>query len=318
MIEIGIVGCGTVVHENYAKALVGRPDYAVRWVHDRDQRQAASAAAIFGAEVVPFERIRDVAGAVIVTTPPSSHPELVRALLAPDRLILCEKPFMPTYWDAQAIVNEAKTIGARVYVGHFRRTFPQAELARVLVEVGAIGDVVSFVATEGGRFSWRAVSNYTTSDPVGGVLWDTGSHTLDTVMFVSGLDRFESASVAIRLVQRDQPEPSHDFCGEFLLSYEGRRIPGRLHVSRREALPGLTRIAGSIGELAFVAGLDDRVRLTTDRGSVVLRADRHYEDLMECFDEQVRRILLSEGDEVFAASRFLLQAKILEGLTDAA
>jgi predicted dehydrogenase len=317
MISLGLIGCGTVVHENYTKTLIGRNSYKVRYVCDTNAAQAASAAASFEAEIVSLETLTDLADAIIISTPPSSHASLARACLRPGKIILCEKPYMASYQDAREIYDRARELDAHIYVGHFRRAFPQLKLARELVTLGVIGEVTDFMVSEGGRFTWTAVSNYTTQDPNGGVLWDTGSHTLDMALFASCLDGSPDLGVDKITVERNKPEPSHDFRATFTLSVAGRAIDGRVHVSRREALPNLVKITGSRGQIAFVTGMDDRVRLTTTKGSSVVYAERSYSDLMECLDVQLRSILLADHAESFAAENFIGQIKLLEALANA-
>lgn len=316
MISIGLIGCGAVVHTMYAKALIGRDAYKVRYVCDTDAAQAASAAALFEAEAVSLDVLASQADAIIISTPPSSHASLVRACLQPGRTILCEKPYMTTYQDALEVCEESHKVGAHVYVGHFRRTFPQLELARELVALGLIGEITGFAVSEGGRFTWKAVSNYTTRDPNGGVLWDTGSHTLDMALFASGLDREPDIEFAAIQVDRDREEPSHDFQAHFELLAGGRAVDGRVHVSRKETLPNLVKIVGSHGQVAFVTDMDDRVRLTTSKGSVVLHAEYSYARILECFDLQLRRVLSGDRAEPFAVENFVGQIKLMEALAN--
>jgi predicted dehydrogenase len=317
VLSLGLIGCGAVVHTMYAKALIGRDAYKVRYVCDLDAAQAASAAALFGAEAVSLETLADQAEAVVISTPPSSHASLVRSCLRPGRTILCEKPYMTGYKDALAVCEESHAAGARLYVGHFRRTFPQLELARNLVAMGLIGELSGIAVSEGGRFTWKAISHYTTQDPNGGVLWDTGSHTLDMALFASGLDGRPGFEIEDIQVRRDKPEPSHDFRGDFKLSLDGQPITGRIHVSRKEVLPNLVQISGSRGQVAFVTDMDDRVRLTTSTGSIVLRAERSYARILECFDVQLHRILTGDRPEPFAAENFVSQIKLMEALANA-
>jgi predicted dehydrogenase len=315
MIDLGMIGCGAVVHEMYAKTLVGRQDYSVRYLYDIAGAQAASAAEMLGGRAVPLAELLEKADAVIITTPPSTHAAIVRECLRPGRIILCEKPFVVTHAEAAALVGESKTAGARLYVSQFRRTFPQLQLARQLTTLGLIGEVIGFAASEGGRFTWQAVSGYTVRDPNGGVLWDTGAHTLDMALFASGLDRFEINEVRDIQVQRDKDEPSHDFLADFEIRHDGRPVRGHLHVSRIDALPNTVTIRGTAGEVAFGVSMGNRVRLSTPRGSMVITAERSHKDLLECFDLQLRRVLLSDGDEDFAAENFLGQIKLLETLS---
>lgn len=317
MKAVGLLGCGAVVHANYAKTLIGRNAYSVQYVCDTNEEQAASAAALFDADVVDLDELASKAEIIVISTPPSTHAPLVRACLGAGRTILCEKPFMTDADDALQIVKEAEATQARLYVGHFRRTFPNLELAERLVSLGTIGDVTAFSASEGGRFTWKAVSDYPVRDPNGGVLWDTGSHTIDMALFASGLDRSAELTPTGIEVVKDKDEPSHDLRADFAVRADHGTVSAHLHVSRKHVLPNLIRIKGTRGEVAFVADLDDRVRLTTEAGTTVLSADRSYENLLECFDLQLRRIFLNERASVFEARRFVGQIKLLESLAHA-
>jgi predicted dehydrogenase len=317
MISVGLIGCGAVVHGNYAQTLIGRDAYKVRYVCDTNASQAASAARVFDAEALPLDELAGKADAVIISTPPSTHSSIVRACLRPGLIILCEKPYMTSYSDAVEVCELAHDCGARLYVGQFRRLFPQLDLAHKLVASGILGELRSFSASEGGRFTWKAVSSYTTRDATGGVLWDTGAHTIDMALYASGFGRNDAIAVNDIHLTRDRAEPSHDFRAEFSMSTNGTDVAGRIHVSRREALPNVISISGARGQVAFVAGLDDRVRLTTDKGSVVLRAERSYDQLMECVDLQVRRILLDQEADLFEAENFIGQIKLIEALANA-
>jgi len=317
VIALGIIGCGAVVHRNYARVLLGRDGYAVRYVCDLDARQAESAARLFSAEAVALEELVERADAVIISTPPSTHATLIRTCLRAGRTILCEKPYAPTHAEAAAALEESRDAGARLYVGQFRRAYPQLALARDLVGLGLIGEVRSFTAAEGGRFTWSSVSGYTSAEASGGVLWDTGSHTLDMALFAARLDRWPAPAVDVVSVTRDRPEPSHDFRGAFTMALDGQTVEGRLHVSRVETLPNLVRIRGELGEVAFVTDMDDRVRLTTAQGSLVVNAGQPLENLIECLDLQVRRVLFQQDDEDFAAEGVLGQVKVLEALSRA-
>lgn len=317
MISIGMVGCGQVVHTLYRQSLKARSAYGVRWVTDLNQAQADSAAQIFGAEAVSLDEIAKSADIVVISTPPSSHETLVKACLREGRTILCEKPFVTSYDAALRLQEAADESGTQLKVGHFRRTFPQLELARDLVAAGAVGKVEGFDAFEGGRFTWRSVSDYPVKDRHGGVLWDTGSHTTDMALFATGLDlssRFEVSDVA---ASRDKAEPSHDYAAKFRITCDWGEIDGRLHVSRRDALPNFIRIRGDRGEVSFAVDLDDRVRLTANGTSTVMRATRTNSDLGECFDLQIQRVMTGRDSGVFDSRRFLGQARLLEELSNA-
>ena len=314
--DLGLIGCGAVVHTIYSKVLVARDDYRVRFVCDTDRAQAASAAALFGAEAVDLDALTERAEAVVVSTPPSTHPGLVRASLLPGRTIVCEKPFMPTHRDAAEAWEESRASGSRLLVNQYRRVFPQLQLARELVGLGLIGDVKGLTASEGGRFTWSAVSHYTTRDLTGGVVWDTGAHTLDMALFAAGLDGEGAAEVSDVAVDRDRAEPSHQLEAGFRLSIEGRDVRSHLRLSRKQVLPNMVTVSGTAGHIAFITDPDDRVRLSTERGSAVLHAGWSYDNPLEYFDVAFRRMLCDEG-EAFAAERFLTLTRVIEALANA-
>lgn len=316
-LSIGIIGCGAVVHRNYLPTLLGRSEYRVEYLVDRNAEQARSAAELFGARVTDLDEVRSQADVVIVATPPASHRAIVSAVLAPNRIVLCEKPYMVRGADAASMNRQAREVGARLYVGHFRRNFPHLQLARDIVSSGVIGNVTHLSASEGGRFTWSAVSDYTLKERTGGVLWDTGSHTLDMALFAAGLDDAVKVDISSVDVTRDKPEPSHEFAARFAATFDSRPITGHLRLSRRQATPNIVRVKGTSGEVSFTTGLDDRVRLTGPSGSTVVVAERAYDDLMECIDVQNQRILLQQGAEIFEADRFVAQVRLLEALSDA-
>ena len=318
MITVGLIGAGAVVHGMYAKVLRGRTAYRVGFVTDVAPAQAASAAQLFGAQTVPVEDLVERSDAIIVTTPPDTHADVLRRCFRAGKTVLCEKPFATSHREASSIVADAYRAGTQLYVGHFRRAFPSLELARSLVSAGIVGNVHTITISEGGRFTWKSVSDYTVRSPFGGVLWDTGSHALDMALFAVGADAWNACAIDTVSVERDKPEPSHDFRGAFTLTnHGGARIACRLHVSRKDALPNLLHVTGDRGSVALVVGADYRVRLTTDTGSIVLSAERRSTDLLECFDVELQRILLKKDEGDFAAERFVSLTAVLEALAGA-
>jgi predicted dehydrogenase len=318
MLTIGLVGCGAVVHNMYSKVLRQRPGYKVGYVFDAAPGQAASAARLFDAVSTDLESLVVRSDAIVVTTPPDTHAGLLRQCLRPAKTVLCEKPFTTTAREAGQLASDAESCGAFLAVGHFRRAFPQVQLARSVIASGAIGDITGFAVSEGGRFTWNAVSRYTLESPSGGVLWDTGSHSLDMTLFAAGLDDWQDVAVEATAVQRDKPEPSHDLHAR--VSIQGgpqqRRVAGSVHVSRKDLLPNLVRLQGERGSVAFVVGPDRYVRLTTERGSVVLTATSDRVDVLECLDAQFQRVFQCR-DAAFSARRFVNLTSVLETMARA-
>jgi predicted dehydrogenase len=316
MISIGLVGCGAVVHNMYSAVLLGRSEYSVTHVADLNVDRANSAASIFGAIVTSPDELVAACDAVVVSVPPSAHASVLRRALAPEKIVLVEKPFVATRADAVELVGAARAAGARLFVGNFRRLYPQLELARAVVESGLIGTVVRITASEGGRFTWASASGYVTRDPLGGVLWDTGSHTLDMALFAAGLDSDESLGIDVMDVRRDRSEPSHEFSGAFVLK-STHQVAMNLRLSRRAVLPNVVGLQGTEGVVHFQTGLDDRVRVSSANGSFVASAGRAYGDLLECLDLEFQHVLTDRAAGVFEAHRFIGQVAVMEALSSA-
>ncbi|MGV2482358.1 UNVERIFIED_CONTAM: Gfo/Idh/MocA family oxidoreductase, partial [Salmonella enterica subsp. enterica serovar Weltevreden] len=76
---------------NYAKMLPVRSEYSVRFVSDINEAQAQSAAALFNAQATPLDELVRQADAIIITTPPATHEDLVLKSIRSWRVVLCEK-----------------------------------------------------------------------------------------------------------------------------------------------------------------------------------------------------------------------------------
>lgn len=318
MLSIGMVGCGAVAHMNYAQTLIGRRDYAVKYVFDLNAAQAQSAANLYGAEMAGLDELIVQSDAIIVTTPPNSHAEIVNKSLKAGKVVLCEKPFVVSHREAIDLVETARRNNASLYVGHFRRLFPQLRLARNIVAMGQIGDIVSVDASEGGRFTWKVASDYISKNKSGGVIFDTGAHTVDMVLYAACLDSDIELRADNVIVQKDRKEPSHHIDARFsIVPSQGIPIAARLRLSRKEALPCLIHLQGTLGKVSFSASADTRVRLTTAKGTVVLESsEAPQKDLMGFFDLQLRRIFSGDADDL-QAGRFIGLTSILESLTHA-
>lgn len=317
-LRLAIVGCGTVAQTTYTRTLPRSRFVRTEFVSDLRSEAAQGVAAKLGARVATLGEIHRDADAVIIATPPSSHFELVSACLEHVPLVVCEKPFVGRRSEAEALAQMAKERGRTLYVAHFRRLFPSVQLARAVGALGGLGRVTALDIVEGGRFSWEAESGYVSSDPFGGVLYDTGSHTIDMALFAAGLDEMP-LSVRIRDVQRDRAEPSHALSATFdLETSEMGCVPVSVRLSRYETLANVVRIRYERGELLFSAGLRGTVRLTGPAGSTLLQPAIERTDFGDCFVDQWNVMFGSRHADVFAVHRFVNLTGVLEALATAA
>lgn len=314
--RIGLVGCGAVVQNNYARALPGIQGLRVVAVHDLDLKAAADAAMRFGAVAMDFDSLCDRVDAVIIATPPSSHLALVLSCVDRGLTVVCEKPFVSRASEAAMVVSRSQEKDVPVFVGHLRRTFPSVRLARDLIASGAFGKVQRLQLIEGGRFAWDTSSNYVANDVSGGVLFDTGSHTVDMGLFISGLDR-EEFEVRVSRVSRDRAEPSHELKAEALLDGGYGTVGLDLHVSRHRVLANRVRVVLERGTVDVSVGPRDRVRVSGPLGSAVLPTGPLAADFNGYFTEQFVRIFVERRADEFRAARFVGLTKVLEAIASA-
>jgi predicted dehydrogenase len=147
--------------------------------------------------------------AVSVVVANSLHREIVEALLAAGKHVLCEKPLAPTVSDAQSMVAAAEKAGVVAAVGFTFRRSPAINAIRRLVTDGSLGPVVHFnghywcdyAVNPDAPMSWRYKGG-----PGSGALADIGSHLVDLGEFLCGPVHTVRGAVMSTVV-RDRPVP---------------------------------------------------------------------------------------------------------------
>jgi predicted dehydrogenase len=314
-LKVGIVGCGTVTQTSYAQTFPVLSEIKVTHVYDLNPLIAEKAANIFGAEILPLREMLPEVQAVIIATPPQSHYPLITESLCDGKMVICEKPFVGCRKDAEALVSAAQQNGAQLYVAHFRRMFPHAQLVRSMTETGLLGSVKGLRIIEGGRFSWDAQSGYVMKDPLGGVLFDTGSHTIDMALFAAKLDEGEFL-VTVNEVKRDKAEPSHEIKAGFTFRTANGEGKGMAQFSRYQVLANLITIEYERGSLEFSPGLSHRIRLVGNGKTTILFPEYASADYMEPFVQQYKNIFSGTGSDIFHARRFVNLTTVLESIAN--
>jgi predicted dehydrogenase len=312
-IPVGIIGCGAVAQQMYTRTLPRVPGVRVSCVTDRNEAAARTLAGIFAARACSLEDVLAGSEVVIIATPPGTHYALCKQALEAGVGVVCEKPFVGTTREAGDLVEAARRRNLGLYVGHFRRTYPAVQAARRLIATGALGAVKAISVAEGGRYSWGVQSGYIKSDPLGGVLFDTGSHAIDMALYACALDHLPLAVEAT--VHRDRSEPAHEVKASGVLVMGQRRIGFELLLSRYEALANRVRIELEHARVDLPTGLRSAVRVTGKHGSTIVPAREADASYFESFTAQWEAIFADGGGaETFEASRFLGLTAVLEGL----
>ena len=122
----------------------------------------------------------------IIATPPKFHFYYYNQLEGFAEKILIEKPLTINSEQAITLTNKAKNKNQKVFVTLIRRTLKNYPLIREFYSSNKFGELQSVKIYEGGIFNWNAVSIGSFSRELngGGVLMDTGPHTLDLLFQV--------------------------------------------------------------------------------------------------------------------------------------
>ena len=313
--RVAIVGCGAVVQDMYVPALKGL-DAEVVAVCDLDQARATKVGQELGAPVVNLDDAVTRAGLVVVAAPPATHFELVGHALAAGCDVLCEKPFVPKADQARELISLAAMHECQLFVGHFRRLGAPVRAARQMIDSGLLGEPRAVTAMEGGRFSWHAKSDYTLEDELGGVLYDTGSHLLDMVLFALGLDLATIDPRVVEVERDPDVEPSHDLRAEIELRADEYSIPVGLGLSRYELLANIIRIRCEHGIIEIPVGGGTKLRVRGPNGDLTIESHDGALVSSDAFVAQVRKITLTRSCDELLADRFIGLTHILESIFD--
>ncbi|MGC4071982.1 MAG: Gfo/Idh/MocA family oxidoreductase [Nibricoccus sp.] len=271
-VPVVVAGCGAITKFFYASALsyLERTG-TVRVVALCDPHEA-NRAGIHGRfpnalSLAKFEDAPLNPGTVVVVgTPPKLH--AAQSILALERGcgVLCEKPMAASIADAEAMAAAAQRTGKPLAIGLYRRFFRATQFIKDLCVSQSLGPIVSFEVEEGGPFRWDAASDsfFRRDITPGGVLYDTGVHTLDLLLWWFG----EPAS----LDYRDDAAGGLEANCELKLRYTGG-FTGEVRISRDWATKNVFRINFAKGSVSWLVGNAGQVALSINGVDTVLSGD---------------------------------------------
>ena len=237
-IGVAVIGAGMAgrAHANGYRAAstvfgTDLPDVRLVAIADINQEFARDAAARFGFERTEerWEALVDApdVDAVSVVVANDLHREIVEALLAAGKHVLCEKPLAPTSADAQAMVDAAGRSDGVAAVGFTFRRSPAINAIREQVGERHLGAVRHFNghywcdygANPDAPISWRY-----RGAPGSGALADIGSHLVDLAEFLCGPITSVQGAVLATLVA-DRPVPVGVAVGHAMTQVSDEREP---------------------------------------------------------------------------------------------
>jgi myo-inositol 2-dehydrogenase/D-chiro-inositol 1-dehydrogenase len=180
--SVGIVGAGKIARVHAANTRV-IDDLHVAAVADVDSAAARALAEELGcdvAESVDELCAREDVGAVLITTPPTTHAALVEAAASAGKHIFCEKPLAQNVADAAHAAAACERAGVVLQVGYNRRFDENFRAARDAVQAGRIGR--PWIVRISSRDPAPPPADYLRVS--GGLFLDTTSHDFDLARFL--------------------------------------------------------------------------------------------------------------------------------------
>ncbi|MEM9479402.1 MAG: Gfo/Idh/MocA family oxidoreductase [Verrucomicrobiota bacterium] len=193
--------------------------------------------------------------AVLICTPPNSHPHIAADALRHGLHVLCEKPLSIRSEQARLMAQTAKENGRILTMASKFRCVADVTKAKEIVESGELGEIILFenAFTSFVDMSQRWNSNKEVSG--GGVLIDNGTHSLDISRYILG----PLAEIDVVEGRRTQGLEVEETVNIFAKSESGVLANIDLSWTINKSLDYYIRIFGSEGEL-FIGWKESRLR----------------------------------------------------------
>lgn len=187
-LRFGLIGAGGIA-QAYAQAF-GQSD-CCQLVAVADVREDAARALAEIAVGRAYTDYRELAeneslDAVIVSTPPDSHPEIACFFMDRGIPVLCEKPLCLTVAEAESMIAAAERSAVLFTMASKFRYCEDVVKAKGIVASGILGDVIQFENAFTARVDMSKRWNSDRRVSGGGVLIDNGTHSVDIVRYFLG------------------------------------------------------------------------------------------------------------------------------------
>ena len=269
-IRWGIVGCGDVCEVKSGPAFQLARGSELVAVMRRDADLAADFARRHN---VPFSTAdaRQIIGnpdvdAVYIATPPGSHLEYALQVAAAGKPCYVEKPMARSAAECLQMCEAFERAGAPLYVGFYRRGLQRFQMAKWLIDEGALGTVTGVSYRFLGRrdanldadnLPWRLRA----ADAGAGLFYDLGSHLLDAFDYIFGPLQNVAGTAANRATPQIEVEDSVS------MSFKAMGAPGvGLWDFAASRSLDLIEIYGDAGTLSMSCFGGDDLQLETADG----------------------------------------------------
>lgn len=265
-LKFGMIGAGGIA-QAYAEAFKNWD--VARMVAVADTRSEAAEALSEGIGCQSYNSYQAMAkkeklDAVVVCTPPVTHPEICLYFLERNVHVLCEKPLSIDVKNAKLMVEAARRAQVKLTMASKFRYVEDVIRAKSIVASGILGEIVLFENAFTSRVDMSSRWNAESKISGGGVLIDNGTHSVDLMRYFIG----PLAEVQVVEGKRVQGLAVEDTVRIFVRSISGVMGTIDLSWSINKELDSYINIYGSHGTV-FVGWKESKYRQSSSRDWVV-------------------------------------------------
>jgi predicted dehydrogenase len=180
-LNLGLIGLG-YWGPNYVRTLGGISGCTITWCSDLDESNFGFLSNMNIKTTNDYKEMLDdqTLDAVIVSTPTSTHYDIVRDVLESGKHVLVEKPITTSHKEAEELVGLAKEKGLVLMVGHTFLFNAGIRKVKELIDSDAIGGIVYMHSQRTGLGPIRNDVN---------VLWDLAPHDISIFLHILGMPK---------------------------------------------------------------------------------------------------------------------------------
>jgi predicted dehydrogenase len=308
-VRFAMVGAGAI-SQSYAQAFENCD--TAQLVGVADSRPEAAKALAQGFNCPSYESYQVMTDkekfeAVIICTPPVTHPEISGFFLGKGINVLCEKPLAIDSASAQQMLNAAEKSGATLTMGSKFRYVDDVIRAKSIVTSGILGEVILFENAFTSRVDMGTRWNSNPKISGGGVLIDNGAHSVDIIRYFLG----PISDVQVVEGKRVQGLAVEDTVRVFVRSQAGVMGNVDLSWSINKELDSYLNIYGSNGTIS-VGWKESKYRQSSSRDWVVFGKGYNKVQAFRSQLDNFARCIRGQEQLLITAEDALASVKVIE------